>query len=107
MPIANGLSRLRMADGNDLAFVTVSLTDSHGTLIPTAADQLQFRVEGSGTFRAVCNGDATSLVPFNSTEMPLFSGELVVVVEGLKHGTATLSVSAEGMPMATLPITVE
>ena len=54
-----------------------------------------------------CNGDATSLVAFNSTEMPLFSGELVVVVEGLRHGTAMLSVSADGLPTATLPIEVE
>ena len=93
--------------GEDLAFVTVSVVDKDGNACATATNKMKFHVTGAAKFRAACNGDATSLVPFNSTEMPLFSGELVVVVEGLKHGTATLSVSAEGMPMATLPITVE
>ena len=93
--------------GEDLAFVTVSVVDKDGNACATATNKMKFHVTGAAKFRAACNGDATSLVPFNSTEMPLFSGELVVVVEGLKHGMATLSVSAEGMPMATLPITVE
>ena len=93
--------------GEDLAFVTVSVVDKDGNACATATNKMKFHVTGAAKFRAACNGDATSLVPFNSTEMPLFSGELVVVVEGTKHGTATLSVSTEGLPMATLPITVE
>ena len=93
--------------GEDLSFVTVSVVDKDGNACATATNKMKFHVTGAAKFRAACNGDATSLVPFNSTEMPLFSGELVVVVEGMKHGTATLSVSTEGLPMATLPITVE
>lgn len=92
--------------GEDLSFVTVSVVDKNGTPCPTATNNMKFNVSGAGKFRAACNGDATSLVAFNSTEMPLFSGELVVVVEGLRHGTAMLSVSADGLPMATLPIEV-
>ncbi|MBR1933538.1 MAG: DUF4982 domain-containing protein [Prevotella sp.] len=84
------------ADGDDLAFVTVSLVDENGTLIPDAADQLRFEVEGTGTFRAVCNGDATSLEPFTQPTMKLFSGQLVVVVQAAKQaGTLTLKVSDE------------
>ena len=93
--------------GEDLSFVTVSVVDKNGTPCPTATNNMKFNVSGAGKFRAACNGDATSLVAFNSTEMPLFSGELVVVVEGLRHGTAMLGVSADGLPMATLPIEVE
>ena len=93
--------------GEDLSFVTVSVVDKNGTPCPTATNNMKFNVSGAGKFRAACNGDATSLVAFNSTEMPLFSGELVVVVEGLRHGTAMLSVSADGLPMAKLPIEVE
>lgn len=93
--------------GEDLSFVTVSVIDKNGTPCPTATNNMKFNVSGAGKFRAACNGDATSLVAFNSTEMPLFSGELVVVVEGLRHGTAMLSVSADGLPMAKLPIEVE
>lgn len=93
--------------GEDLSFVTVSVVDKNGTPCPTATNNMKFNVSGAGKFRAACNGDATSLVAFNSTVMPLFSGELVVVVEGLRHGTAMLSVSADGLPTAKLPIEVE
>ena len=81
------------ADGEDLAFVTVSLTDKQGTLIPDAADQLTFDVTGAGNFEAVCNGDATSLESFKQPTMKLFHGQLVVVVRSAKHtGTLTLTV---------------
>jgi beta-galactosidase len=82
------------SDGDDLAFITVSLTDSRGTLIPDAADQLEFEVSGAGTFRAVCNGDATSLEPFTQPTMKLFAGQLVVIVQAAKQkGTLTLKVT--------------
>ncbi len=82
------------ADGDDLAFVTVSLTDAKGTLIPDASDQLTFEVQGSGRFEAVCNGDATSLESFKQPTMRLFKGQLVVVVRsGKEAGNLTLRVS--------------
>ena len=82
------------ASGDDLAFITVSLTDADGNLIPDAADQLSFEVTGAGTFEAVCNGDATSLEPFKQPTMKLFNGQLVVIVRsGLQPGTLTLKVT--------------
>ena len=95
------------AKGEDLAFVKVSVVDKDGTHCPTATNKMKFEVKGAAKFRAACNGDATSLVAFNSTEMPLFSGELVVVVEGTKQGKATLKVSADGLPKETLSINIK
>ncbi len=92
------------SEGSDLSFVTVQLVDKNGTPCPTATNEMTFKVEGAATYRAACNGDATSLVPFNSTSMPLFSGQLVVVVEAKSKGKATLTVSAKGLPDATIPI---
>ena len=87
-------NEILQANGDDLAFVTVSLTDAEGTLIPQADDQLTFEVTGAGTFEAVCNGDATSLESFKQPTMKLFSGQLVVVVRSAqKAGTLTLKVS--------------
>ena len=81
------------ADGEDLAFITVSLTDAKGTVIPDANDQLSFEVYGAGRFEAVCNGDATSLESFKKPTMRLFSGQLVVVVRSdKKAGNLTLKV---------------
>ena len=81
-------------DGNDLAFVTVSLTDADGTLIPDANNQLLFEVTGNGSFKAACNGDATSLEQFTQPTMKLFNGQLVVVLQAAKtKGQMTLRVS--------------
>ena len=81
-------------DGDDLAFVTVSLTDGKGTLIPQADDQLTFEVSGAGRFEAVCNGDATSLESFTAPTMRLFNGQLVVIVRSAKEpGILTLKVN--------------
>ena len=79
---------------NALAFITVSLTDSEGTLIPQADDQLTFEVSGAGTFEAVCNGDATSLESFKAPTMKLFNGQLVVIVRSAQEpGIVTLKVT--------------
>lgn len=81
------------ADGNDLAFVTVSLLDKDGNECPLADDELTFEVTGVGTFKAACNGDATSLEPFTHPHMKLFSGKLVVIVQSsTQKGNITLKV---------------
>ena len=106
-PLSSQFSALH-SDGEDLAFVTVSLVDKNGMLIPNAADQLSFKVEGAGTFRAVCNGDATSLEPFTEPTMKLFSGQLVVIVQAAKQeGNLTLTVTdrERGMKQkVTIPV---
>ena len=98
-----------IADGNDLSFVTVSLVDKNGTLCPHAMNQLEFTVKGAGTFRAACNGDATSLEPFTQPQMRLFHGQLVVVVQaGKQKGTATLTVRDRKTGFKqSIPITVQ
>ena len=81
----NAINASLKADGDDLAFITVSLTDAEGNLIPDASDQLRFEVSGAGTFEAVCNGDATSLESFKAPTMRLFHGQLVVIVRSAKE----------------------
>ena len=82
------------ADGADLIFTEVFLTDADGNFCPTLTDDLTFEVSGAGVFEAACNGDATSLQSFKQPEMKLFSGKAVVIVRsnGTK-GTITLKVS--------------
>ena len=96
------------ANAQDLAFITVSLTDKAGTLIPDAADQLTFTVKGAGRFRAACNGDATSLEPFTEPTMRLFNGQLVVIVEAAnKPGPLTLTVTSPQRKLSktiTIPV---
>lgn len=87
-----------IADGKDLAFVTVSVVDKNDNPCPTATNQLKFMVKGNGSYRAACNGDATSLELFHLPTMKLFSGKLVVLVQsGIEAGEIELFVSGKGL----------
>ncbi|MCH7227134.1 DUF4982 domain-containing protein [Haloferula sp. A504] len=87
------------ADGRDLSFVTVSLVDAEGNLCPRMDQPLDFAVSGAGRFKAVCNGDATSLEPFHLPRMRTFSGQLVVIVEAAEQpGEIVLEVRGKGLP---------
>ena len=91
------------ADGKDLSFVTVSVVDKSGNFCPKATNQLKFKVSGAGTFRAACNGDATSLELFHLPTMQLFSGKLVVLVQSTAaEGDINLTVSGKGLKKADL-----
>lgn len=93
------------ADGEDISFVTVSVVDKNGVPCPTATNQLKFKVSGSGTYRAACNGDATSLELFHKDTMKLFSGKLVVLVQSSKTaGKIKLEVNGAGLKSSTLSL---
>ncbi len=94
------------ANGEDISFVTVSVVDKDGIPCPTATNQLQFAVTGNGKYKAVCNGDATSLEMFHENTMKFFSGKLVVLVESTKEaGALTLQVSGDGLQTAEIQLT--
>ena len=86
------------ADGKDLSYVTVSVVDKDGNLCPNATNQLKFKVSGKGIYKAACNGDATSLEPFQLPTMKTFSGKLVVLVQSQKiPGEIVLKVTGKGL----------
>lgn len=91
------------ANGEDLCYITVSVVDKNGILCPTATNQLTFKVDGEGTFRAACNGDATSVELFHLPTMKLFSGKLVVLIQSTEAtGNIELSVSGKGLKKGSL-----
>jgi beta-galactosidase len=91
------------ADGKDLSFVEVSVVDKNGIPCPNATNQLKFKVKGEGTYRAACNGDATSLELFHLPTMKLFSGKLVVLVQSTNQsGNIELSVTGNGLKRGKL-----
>lgn len=93
------------ADGKDLSFVTVSVVDKNGVPCPTASNQLNFEVKGAGTFKAVCNGDATSLESFVKPTMKLFSGKLVVIVQADKNG-GPIQLNVNGKLLKSEPLKI-
>ncbi len=86
------------ADGDDLSYVTVTVVDKKGNPCPTATNQLKFSTKGAGKFRAVCNGDATSLEMFHQPTMKAFSGKLVVTLQSSETvGNLELTVTGAGL----------
>ena len=70
-----------VADGEDLAYITLSMVDKNGNECPNADHLVSVNVSGAGEFKALCNGDATSLEPFTQPQMKLFHGKLVQIVQ--------------------------
>lgn len=101
-------SKTIKANGEDLAFVTVSVVDKNGNPCPSAANQLEFEVTGNGSYRAACNGDATSLELFHEPTMKLFSGKLVVLMKSTNSaGSMELTVKGKKLKSASIIIKTE
>jgi beta-galactosidase len=93
------------ADGNDLAYITVSVIDKDGNLCPTADNQLTFKVSGQGQYRCACNGDATSLEIFSKPAMKAFSGQLAVTLQSAEQaGKITLQVNGKGLKSGVVSV---
>jgi len=101
-----GVDGLR-ADGEDLAYVTVSVVDREGNRCPDDSRLVKFKVTGNGSYRASANGDATSLDLFHLPQMHLFSGRCTAIVQSSgTPGAVTLKATASGLVAATLTIPV-
>ena len=84
---------------DDLCFITVSVLDEAGVPVPAADNNVKIKVRGSGLhFKAVANGDPTSLEPFHKPQMRLFSGKLTVVVERTgRKGAGVVILKSKGI----------
>ncbi len=93
-------------DGEDLAYVTVSVTDKDGNTVPTDTREVFASVSGAGEFRAIANGDPCSLEMFHHPHMHLFAGKLTVIVRSKANaeGPVLLKVNAKGLKAAELEL---
>ncbi|HXI71532.1 MAG TPA: beta-galactosidase GalB [Verrucomicrobiae bacterium] len=87
------------ADGNDLAFITVTMTDQHGVTAPRADNRIHFEIEGPGEIIATDNGDPTSFESFQAHDREAFNGLCLVIVRGKagQRGTIKLTAKADGL----------
>ncbi len=96
------------ADGEDLSYINVRIVDKDGNPLPADSREIRFKVSGAGSFRAVANGDPTSLESFQEPHMHLFSGQLTLIVQSAKHeGTIKVEATADGVKAAECFIRVE
>lgn len=93
------------ADGKDLAFINVRIVDKDGNFCPEETRQISFKVNGEGVFKAVANGNASSLESFQEPKMKLFSGQLTAIVQASeKSGKIVFEASAKGVKSAKMII---
>jgi beta-galactosidase len=86
------------ADGEDLAFVTVRITDQDGHVCPLADNPVTFQIEGEGAIAGVGNGNPISLESYQSNQRKTFHGLCLVVVKSAeKTGTIRLRASSAGL----------
>ena len=91
------------ADGTDLAYVTISLTDSSGNIVSDADQNVTVTVEGDGKLLALDNGNAADPTGYQEgteTERTrnTFHGKLVAIVQSTKkEGQIRITASAEGI----------
>ena len=97
------------ADGRDLVFVTVSVTDAEGRIVPTANMNITCRLEGKGEIVATDNGDATCHTAFSNPERPAFNGLLLAIVRAGRDadGELRLTVKADGLESASLSFKIK
>jgi beta-galactosidase len=94
------------ADGRDLSFVTVTVTDKAGLTSPRADNRVHFDIEGPGEIVATDNGDPTSFESFQSHDRKAFNGLCLVIVRGEpgKPGKINLTAKADGLKIGTASI---
>ena len=96
------------ADGNDLSFVTVDITDANGVLSPNANNEIQFSLKGNGKIVGVCSGDPVSHESYKGTKHTALNGKCLVVIQsGNKAEKLELTAIANGLKAATITISAE
>ena len=95
------------ADGSDLSYITVSIADKEGLVVPRTDNLVQFEITGPGEIIATDNGDATSLEPFQAKERKAFNGLALVIVRTKAGEAGAISVKAksEGLDSAEVDLT--
>ena len=88
-----------MADGRDMAVVTVEVQDQKGRVVPDACPMLTFRLEGDGRILGAGNGDPSYLgedhpkaKDCREFSIPAFNGLAQVLIQG-GHNPSSLVLS--------------
>lgn len=95
------------ANGSDLVFVEISMSDKEGYPVENANNRIRVKVEGSGALVGLDNGDSTDTDEYKGFSRRLFSGKLLAVLKsGTKAGGLKLTVRSEGIEDEVLVIPV-
>lgn len=94
-----------LANGQDLIFVTVEITDQNGIFQPNAATRLQFKIDGPGIIAGVDNADIKDTDPYTGNTRRAWHGRALVVIRSTQRtGDIKLTVTSVGLSDGTLSI---
>lgn len=95
------------ANGQDLSFVTVDITDKDGVIQHNAANRLQFKIEGQGTIAGVDNADIKDTDLYVANNRKAWKGRALVVIKSNRNaGDIKLIVSSPGLAPASITLNV-
>lgn len=94
------------ADGNDLSFVSVAVSDDNGDVVHTAEPVITFSVTG-GEIVSTDNGDPTDFTPFPSKQRNAFRGLALVIVRAPAGSSGPVIVTAQADDLKTGEITLD
>ncbi|QRX63274.1 DUF4982 domain-containing protein [Dysgonomonadaceae bacterium zrk40] len=97
------------ADGKDLAFVTLTVTDRKGRPVPDAVLPIHFTIEGAGDIVATDNGNPADMTPFHSPDRATFSGMCLAIVKGKAGdpGSITIRAASPGLKESKIKLMTE
>jgi beta-galactosidase len=92
-------------DGNDLSFITATVVDKNGVMVPDANNLIQFKIAGQGFIAGVDSGDPISHESFKGDKHTALNGlALAIIQSNGKKGPITLSATAKGLQSANIVI---
>jgi beta-galactosidase len=98
--------KILSANGQDLSFVVVEVTDAHGNLQTNADNRLQFNMDGPGVIVGVDNANMSDLDSYVGSSRKAWHGRALVVIRSTKRaGKIKLTVSSNGLTSAVETIT--
>jgi beta-galactosidase len=93
------------ANGQDLSYVTIELTDANGIPQPNAVNCLQLKIEGPGIIAGVANADMKDTDSYVGNTHKAWHGRALVVIRSTHStGDIKLTVSSVGLSGTTLNI---
>ena len=94
-----------IADGKDLVFIEVDITDSNAVLVPNATNTVNFSVSGPGTIVGVDNGNSPTSEPYKAKSRKAFSGKCLVIVQTTKTpGSIIVTADSSGLSSSSVTI---
>ena len=94
------------ADGADLSYITVKITDKNNLMVPRSKNPIKFEISGAGEIIATDNGDATDLNSFQSNQRKAYNGMALVIVRSIKGKSGKIKIKAFSDNLKTGEITV-